>query len=63
MREDRNVCKLLEVFVHATKIVSGTSYLTSNMFLVGMLIVKNAICDSYHDKDDFTQDMSFAMCT
>ncbi|XP_078153945.1 zinc finger BED domain-containing protein RICESLEEPER 2-like [Carex rostrata] len=57
------VCKLLEVFVQATKIYSGTSYPTSNLFLAEMLNVKKAICDAYFDEDDFTREMSFAMYT
>lgn len=59
--EAEKVCKLLEVFSGATKVFSGTSYPTSNLFLAEMLNVKKAICDAYHDEDGFTRGMSMAM--
>jgi Domain of unknown function (DUF4413) len=55
------VSKLLMIFSETTKIFSGTSYPTSNLFLVEIYNVKKAICDAYVADDGFTREMSMAM--
>jgi Domain of unknown function (DUF4413) len=55
------VCMLLMVFSETTKIFSGTSYHTSNMFLVEIYNVKRTICDAYVANDGFTREMGMAM--
>ncbi|KAJ4786180.1 Zinc finger BED domain-containing protein RICESLEEPER 2 [Rhynchospora pubera] len=55
------VRNLLTVFNETTKVFSGSSYPTSNLFLVEIFNVKKAICDAYVSNDEFTREMSLAM--
>ncbi|KAD5802303.1 hypothetical protein E3N88_13663 [Mikania micrantha] len=55
------VCKLLEVFLNATKLFSGTSYPTSNLFLVEIFKVKKEIVNAFISDDDFLKNMSVLM--
>ncbi|KAD5507815.1 hypothetical protein E3N88_15518 [Mikania micrantha] len=55
------VCKLLEVFLDATNLFSGTSYPTSNLFLVEIFKVKKEIVNAFISNDDFLKNMSVPM--
>ncbi|KAK1434398.1 hypothetical protein QVD17_00138 [Tagetes erecta] len=55
------VCKLLEVFLVATKLFSGTLYPTANLFLVEIYKVKKVITNAYESKDEFLNKMSAPM--
>ncbi|KAJ3684541.1 hypothetical protein LUZ61_013705 [Rhynchospora tenuis] len=57
----RKVCKFLEVFLEATNIFSGTTYPTSNLFLVETYNVKKEICEAYGSSDPFLIEMSKPM--
>ncbi|XP_021996150.1 zinc finger BED domain-containing protein RICESLEEPER 2-like [Helianthus annuus] len=55
------VSKLLEVFLKATDLFSGTSYPTSNLFLTEIFKVKKEISNAFISDDSFLKDMSRPM--
>jgi Domain of unknown function (DUF4413) len=55
------VCKVLEVFLDASNLFSGTSYLTVNLFLVEIFRVKKEISNAYASDDIFLKNMSVPM--
>ncbi|KAJ0554231.1 putative HAT dimerization domain, ribonuclease H-like superfamily, hAT-like transposase, RNase-H [Helianthus annuus] len=55
------VCKLLEVFLKATNLFSGTSYPTSNLFLTEIFKVKKEIYNAFISDDEFLSGMSVPM--
>ncbi|KAK9064505.1 hypothetical protein SSX86_015887 [Deinandra increscens subsp. villosa] len=55
------VCHLLEVFLDATNLFSGTTYPTSNLFLVEIFKVKKEITNAFISDDPFLQTMSLPM--
>ncbi|KAK9080684.1 hypothetical protein SSX86_000442 [Deinandra increscens subsp. villosa] len=55
------VCRLLEVFLDTTNLFSGTSYPTSNLFLIEVFKVKKEINNAYISKDEFLKNMSVPM--
>jgi Domain of unknown function (DUF4413) len=52
------VCKVLEVFLDASNLFSGTSYPTVNLFLVEIFRVKKEISNAYASDDIFLKSMS-----
>ncbi|XP_035832826.1 zinc finger BED domain-containing protein RICESLEEPER 2-like [Helianthus annuus] len=57
----QKVCKVLEVFLDATNLFSGTSYPTTNLFLVEIFKVKKEISSCYISNDGFLKKMSEPM--
>ncbi|KAD4179532.1 hypothetical protein E3N88_28123 [Mikania micrantha] len=55
------VHKLLEVFLKATNLFSGTSYPTSNLFLIEIFKVKKEISNAFISDDAFLKNMSVPM--
>jgi Domain of unknown function (DUF4413) len=55
------VCKVLEVFLDASNLFSGTSYPTVNLFLVEIFRVKKEISNAYASDDIFLKSMSVPM--
>jgi hypothetical protein len=55
------VCKLLEVFLDATNLFSGTMYATTNLFLVEVYKVKKVISEAYLLDDIFLKTMSIGV--
>ncbi|XP_022020295.1 zinc finger BED domain-containing protein RICESLEEPER 2-like [Helianthus annuus] len=55
------VCNLLVVFLKATNLFSGTSYPTSNLFLIEIYEVKKEICNAFFSDDTFLKSMSKPM--
>jgi hAT family C-terminal dimerisation region/Domain of unknown function (DUF4413) len=55
------VCKVLEVFLDASNLFSGTSYPTANLFLVEIFRVKKEISNAYASDDIFLKSMSVPM--
>lgn len=56
-----NVCKLLVVFSDATKVVSGSEYPTTNLFLSEIKRVKEVIDKKVFDENDYINKMAQAM--
>ncbi|KAJ0923963.1 putative transcription factor/ chromatin remodeling BED-type(Zn) family [Helianthus annuus] len=57
----QKVCKVLEVFLDATNLFSGTSYPTTNLFLVEIFKVKKEITSCYISNDGVLKKMSEPM--
>ncbi|KAD7478430.1 hypothetical protein E3N88_01566 [Mikania micrantha] len=55
------VCKLLEVFLKATNLFSGSLYPTSNLFLIEIFKVKKEITNAFISGDTFLNTMSIPM--
>lgn len=55
------VCKLLEVFLDATKLFLGTLYPTANMFIVEVFRVKKMISEAHTSDDVFLNSISGPM--
>ncbi|XP_061350429.1 zinc finger BED domain-containing protein RICESLEEPER 1-like, partial [Gastrolobium bilobum] len=53
-----NVCHLLEVFTHATNVMSGTHYPTANLYLPEVFRVKQVINVAAEDNYDFMRGMA-----
>ncbi|XP_076889691.1 zinc finger BED domain-containing protein RICESLEEPER 2-like [Bidens hawaiensis] len=55
------VCKVLEVYLHATEFFSGTSYPTPNLFFIEIFKVKKVISSAFASNDEFLKSMSVPM--
>ena len=55
------VCQLLEVFNLATLVISGSEYLTSNLYLPEVWRVKQVIDNAAEDHDLFMKEMAKPM--
>lgn len=54
----RHVCSLLKVFDDATRIVSGSEYPTSNLFLSELKMVKELLDKKSVDSNSYMREMT-----